>query len=65
MSLYSSNSAGSFKARVIFIILIKYFGFIILILSINIIKIYGASSINFLNSSNFKILKSSLVYLKR
>jgi succinate-acetate transporter protein len=64
-SLYSSNSAGSFKAKVVFIIFIKYSGFITLILDINTIKIYNASSISFLNSFGFIILKYSLIYLKR
>jgi hypothetical protein len=65
MSLYSLNSADNFKVKVVFIIFIKHSGFITLVLEINIIKIYNAFFINFLNSLNFIILRSSFIYLER
>jgi hypothetical protein len=64
-SLYSLNSAGSFKARIVFTVFIKHSGLITLVLNISIIKTYGASFISFLNFLGFKILRSFLKYLKR
>jgi hypothetical protein len=64
-SLYSSNSAGSFRARVVFTVFIKHSGLITLVLDINTTKTYGALFISLLNFFGFKILRSPLRYSKR